>query len=836
MRHLAIVMVAAMGLAVCTTRAARIELVHDGAADATIVVANGKDDAPKRSAVDLQRYVEAITGVRLPIRTDGRRVEGVGLYIGRCKPSREADLPPADVTPEAFAIRVRDGNVFFAGRATPAIEFAVVSFIEDRLGVRWYWPGPLGEVLPARSPGRLAVDVDDEVCVPDWSPRVWSGNSWYPSWRDWNRRNKLSIGPPLPRRQFQNRVYDVFPPAKYAKTHPEYYPLVNGKRWIPPKGVRHWRPCESNPEVQRLIVEYAAAYFKDHPESDGFSVGMDDIVRICGCPNCRAMDASPKDYALHRFSDRHYKFVNLMARKIAERCPGKQVGTLIYQIVRPLPKTVERLEPNVFGYMTQCAPEWWRPGRKLADMALTREWAKRCSQLYRYDYWGLGFLTPRYCPHHVAEAMKFDKSLGLRGIYIEVYTCWPNTAPMIWAGSKMFWKTDLDVDELLDEFRTQMFGRASFIMKRYYGRLERSWNMPRAGRLGWGHANVAVNARSMSVKDLEACERLLVEARQAADSNVVRKRIDVVKAGLAFGGYLIRIVALADEIARSSVTDRASAEALLKKIAAVNRLEADRVEAWKAIRARKDLAGETFNALARYSRGRKFAQANGLASAAGTALPGVLEWFRANEPDRLDVVAAELKGLAGPLGELSRAWLFVQDRKPRNLLINGDFEKTGPSQAKPDKDWSTTHAPPGWSTWTTGSRPARFVVAAGTGVDRSNGVSISKSARACFLQDVAVKPGERYLCCVRAKRTPVGGQGDVMLSVRWRRPNGAWLEPRTQEGSVRLSAGASRFEPLMLLMTVPPGAGKLNYQLGVRDQGEGVTGWFDDAAVYRRAE
>jgi hypothetical protein len=244
------------------------------------------------------------------------------------------------------------------------------------------------------------------------------------------------------------------------------------------------------------------------------------------------------------------------------------------------------------------------------------------------------------------------------------------------------------------------------------------------------------------------------------------------------------------------------------------------------------LAGETFNALARYSQGRKFAQAEGLASAAAAVLPRVLQWFTENAPARWDTVSAQLKGLQGPLGELSKAWLAVRDGQLKDLLVNGDFETTGPNQAKTEKDWSTRQAPPGWSTWTTPSRPPRFIVASNEGVHRSRGAGIANAASACFLQSLSVKPGQRYFCCVQARRTPPGEQGDVTLSVRWRRSNGAWLEPRTNEGSVNLSASANDFEPLMLLVTVPPRAGKLTLLLSAKALGDGVAAWFDNTAVY----
>jgi hypothetical protein len=817
----------------CSLSAANLELVHGGRPGATIVVANDRDPGLKRAAADLRHYVRAITGVELPTVTDGRRVEGVGLYVGRCEVSLDTDSPPADVTPEAFAIRVRDGNVLFAGRATPAVEFAVYSFIEEKLGVHWFWPGPLGEVLPPRSPGKLVVNIEDEVRVPDWSPRVWSGCDYYPAWKDWNRRNRLSIGGPLPRRQCQNVIHRVFPPEKYAKTHPEYYPLIDGKRWIPAKGDNYWRPCESNPDVQRLVVEYAVEFFKKDPDSDSFSLGMDDISHVCGCPQCCAWDASPNDYARRRFSDRHYRFVNIMARKIADRCPGKHVGTLIYNIARELPKTVDRLEPNVFGYLTQCAPEWFRPGLRDKDMTLTREWAKRCSQLYRYDYWGLGFTMPRYCPHYVADAMKFDKSVGVRGMYVEVYTCWPNTAPMIWMGSKLFWKTGLDTDQLLNEFIAKMFGGAAPVMKRYYDRLEQAWCTPLAGRTSWGHGSLVVEAHSMSVEDVDAGEGLLAEATQAADSDAVRQRIDIVAAGLRWASYPIRTTALAGALARASISDGASAEATLGKIVTIDRLAGERVQVWKDVRARNDLAGETFNALARYSHGRKLNEAEGLAAPAAAAIPRVLQWFADHDPAGSDSAGARLKGLSGPFGGIARAWLLVQQQRPKNLLINGDFEDTGPNAAKAERDGSTTKAPPGWSTWHSGSSPAKFTHAAGKGLRSSRGVGITGADSACFLQTLPVKPGERYLCCEYARLLPPSAEADVTLSVRWRKPDGSWLTPSISEASASLSATPRDFEPLMLIVTVPPGAGQLTFLMYARNLGDEETAWFDNAAVYK---
>ncbi|MCP4639508.1 MAG: DUF4838 domain-containing protein, partial [bacterium] len=439
-----------------------------------------------------------------------------------------AALPPADANPETYAIHVKNGSLFLTGNHPPATAFAVVSCIEDDLGVRWFAPGDLWEYVPEGTAGKLVLDVRSRVVTPDWSPRVWSGHAWVRSWRDWNLRNKAVCIPPVPFRNMQNHLHTIFDPEKYAESHPEYYPLIDDNRWIPPEGYRNWRPCVSNPEVVRITVEAAREYLDAHPEHNSFSLAMDDIYRLCGCENCRAMDAAPDDYENKRFSDRHYKFVNAVARELAKTHPDKYIGTLCYHIARELPATVPKLEPNVFISMTQRVGEWWRPGRREADMTLTKAWRERCDHMSRYGYMGLGFLTPRVFPHAMAEGMKFDQALGFEGVYNECYTILPNVAPMMWMMAKLQWDTDLDAEALLGEFYQRMFGSAAATMMQYFLVLEESYMVARPERLelaGWGHRSLKTHSLALSLKDLERAEALIQKAATESEDPKVRARI-----------------------------------------------------------------------------------------------------------------------------------------------------------------------------------------------------------------------------------------------------------------------------------------------------------------------
>ena len=420
--------------------AAPLTLVKNGQPNATIVVQAKAPGPIQAAAKDLQKYLAKISGVELPLKSDGQEVAGITLNVGKTDSAQAGDFPDPKLNPGTYAITQRNDDVYFAGNHPSPTAFAVYSFLQDQLGLRWFAPGEDWEYVPQNAAqGDFTVEVNSLVSVPGTSPRIWSGHAWTKDWRDWNLRNKAVQSEKVPRRNFQNKMHTVFPQSKYGKNHPEYYPLLNGKRLNPSSdSTRDWWPCMGNKEVQRITVEYIRNYFEQHPGQDSFSLGMDDIYHMCDDPLCKAMDAHEDDYKRHRFSTRFYKFVNIIAKEIKKSHPDKFIGTLIYSIALQLPEGVPRMEDNVFGYIANgSVAQWYRPGIKEEWKNLTREWRKRVKHLSRYDYYGMGTHVPRVFPHAIDESIKFDKSLDLEGMYVEVYTFLPQTAPMIWAFAQM---------------------------------------------------------------------------------------------------------------------------------------------------------------------------------------------------------------------------------------------------------------------------------------------------------------------------------------------------------------------------------------------------------------
>lgn len=815
-------------------QAAPVVLAAKGQAVATVVLPAHASDKEKLAAEDLRHYVQALCGVELPLRADGQAVAATGLYIGRCAPTRDSDFPAAGLNPETYALHVREGSVFFTGRYPTPTYFAVASFLEGSLGVRWFAPGELWEYVPAGKPGELTVEVKDVVSVPDTSPRVWSGHQWTPDWQRWCLRNKAVLGEVVPRRQFQNFLFRVFPPETYGQTHPEYYPLINGQRWIPPAGAGpYWRPCESNPEVQRLTVEYARRWFDDSQDRDSFSLGMDDISHLCSCPNCRGLDAHPDSYEKHEFSDRHYKFVNAIAREVAKTHPDRYIGTLIYSVARKLPETVDKLEPNVFGYITEESASWWDPQVKAADHELTRQWRQRATHLSRYDYFGMGGFTPRVYPHLMAEQLKFDKSLGLEGMYTEVYTFLPNTAPMMWAFARLQWDVRPNVDSLLGEFYGKMFGAAAPTMKQYFDLLEKSWTTARPGRTtAWVHRNVLAMAQAMSAEDVAAGFKLLSQARRQADSEAVRRRIAVVEAGLRYGSYPIRAYALSQQLARTAVSDEGSAQRALATAVEMGEITRERQAFWAAAPRRQDLLGDVVRGLSAmgYLETGKVTQVEGGALVAAAQ---ALNWYEKHAPEKLPAVVADLSAKAKGSEVAALAQLKAQSGATglTNLLRNGGFEDRSTNAGQAEKDWQTSNAPVGWSSWSTDNR-ARFGLEPTAG--RSGAaVSMRGATSACYLQGVPVQPGERYLLQAWVKADPPTRAANATLAIRYNVKGGGWY-PRTEvEPSLSAPANAAGWHPLLLMVTIPPDAVRLIVMLSARGQEADATALFDEVTLYQ---
>ena len=175
------------------TENARLTLVRDGEPMATIVVARQAMDepAPKSeflqhyphvvwnrldAAKELQRYIKKISRAKLPIFADDKSIEGTMILVGERKHARDPGLTIALFARQEYLIRADGDRVMlmghdetyddwingtrnvgrpYGGCFSPletyqaiGTKYSITSFLEYHCGVRWYFPGEIGEVAP----------------------------------------------------------------------------------------------------------------------------------------------------------------------------------------------------------------------------------------------------------------------------------------------------------------------------------------------------------------------------------------------------------------------------------------------------------------------------------------------------------------------------------------------------------------------------------------------------------------------------------------------------------------------------------------------------------------
>ena len=72
------------------------------------------------------------------------------IYIGRCNAAKKQKLfsRTAELKDDGYIIKITSEVAYLIGKDPLATRFTVFGLLGDHLGVRWYMPGDIGEVVP----------------------------------------------------------------------------------------------------------------------------------------------------------------------------------------------------------------------------------------------------------------------------------------------------------------------------------------------------------------------------------------------------------------------------------------------------------------------------------------------------------------------------------------------------------------------------------------------------------------------------------------------------------------------------------------------------------------
>lgn len=526
---------------------AGLTLIENGRSPYTIVVARDASPSEQRGAQELQRFLEEISGVRLPVITDEVRPRGPLILVGR---SRTLDRlrVRADwdaLGPEGFLLRTAGRNLIIAGGRQRGTMYGVYVFLE-KLGCRWF----TAEVSRIPKLSTVRIPPLDEIHKPSFEYREPFFTEAFD--KDWAARNRAnghhskldeSTGGKIRYYPFVHTFYELLPPEKYFREHPEYYSLIAGKR-----RAERGQLCLTNPDVLRLATRTVLRWMRERPEATIFSVSQNDWTGWCECDNCRRVEE--EEGGAH--SGPLLRFVNALAAEVEKHHPDKLIDTLAYWYTEQPPARV-RPRPNVrirLCPIGACqAHPYERCDRNAYFVARLKAWSKITDRLYVWHY-NTNFA------HYLMPFPDFDELIadipmyhrhGVVGLFMQ--GAYPPGGGGEFAElrsyvmARLLWDVKADARQAMREFIEGVYGRAAPRIAEYLELLHRQVRMPPEGR--GHHLWIFQNpgAPYLEAAFLERARELLTRAEQDAENDAVRRRVRKVRLSIDYV-ELVRDLAL----------------------------------------------------------------------------------------------------------------------------------------------------------------------------------------------------------------------------------------------------------------------------------------------------
>ena len=508
--------------------------VLDGGRDAVIV-------APvvhPRSDHFLVRYIEESTGRKIKAvreRDHDPATMPYPIFAGRTKKAQELFGDKLkDMDADSYIVHVTENMAVLTGPSDRSARWAQVDFLRKYMGIDSYIPTPLGMVVPKHQ--RVLAPVETRFEVPAFRSRAFSRL---------NSKGR-TIGWRMYRRYaFHHNLHSFITPKEFGRTHPEYFPERDGKRIIVSSSASPG-PCIANPGVVRVVIEKCRKYFDKNPGKLTISLGMTD-GGWCECAKCKLADGPSIEINGKRTpkSFRYYTFVNQVAKALQESHPGKSIGVLGYAGADYPPEGIE-VQRNIIPYMCYTRANWYDRDVKKADLKVIDAWADRVDQIGLYEYlYGTGFSIPRIYNHYLAECLRHVAKKGGGGFYAEIYSNHGLDGPKAWVTEKLLWDPFQDVDDLVHKWCTALFEDAAPAMEKYFNRLERTRirNGRRLPGKPFGKFYYFNRDRQLDLfrpKDMDKLWADLDRARRAANSDLVRQRIDYFASTLKITDLTVR--------------------------------------------------------------------------------------------------------------------------------------------------------------------------------------------------------------------------------------------------------------------------------------------------------
>ena len=265
----------------------------------------------------------------------------------------------------------------------------------------------------------------------------------------------------------------ILPADHYFGDHPEYFPLIGGKRT--PGGQR----CLSNRKMRHEFAESMKKWLAKLPDVSPVGICPNDGYGWCECKACRALDTE-EDRKTGSVNGRVADFVKFIAGEFKDRTVGNYCYSNFsdfYKLIDPLP---ENLVLSFTAFHCHAHPLFDASCPKNAEFARrAAELKGKGARFYIYDYYThkWGFL-PAPMWKVVSRDFKEWKKMGVEGFLSEVSATgaasWNSFWPSLLMAAETMLDAGADPDALIDDWCAARYGGAAGEMREYFRTWERA--------------------------------------------------------------------------------------------------------------------------------------------------------------------------------------------------------------------------------------------------------------------------------------------------------------------------------------------------------------------------
>ena len=498
-----------------------VVLVEEGAPSAVVVLPMNAEPIAAYAADELVYHIEKASGARIEILNEplDQPLATPAVYVGATRAAQDAGIDPEALASEEAMLRTLDGNLYIVGNDGPgdALSYGnthsgtlwgVYEILERYLGVRWLWPGELGEFIPHT--WDIRIPELDETLVPCFVVRNQRPGLGRRGFAEGHER--MSFSPEhakryghdqtvflrrhrMGRSDTSHRAQRRFGSGhsftgwweRYGEEHPEWFQMLPDGRRGPQDPNRPHRVsmCPSNPGLHAKIVELWQEERKKYPgERANIDLSENDGSAYCVCDKCVAWDGPPsalntlpagleRSYEPVQAGTRYARFAKAVYELASAIDPDVKVSYYAYLNYFWAPTPPVAMYPNI---VIEFVP-WFRWAGWFPRTEAEHDWIKEqwlgwqrtgVSAHYRPNWFLDGYTMPLVYMHQFGDAFQFYARNGMTGTdFDSLQGQWAAQGPNLYLLSRIHVRPEMSVDTILDEYYAA-FGPASDAVKAYF--------------------------------------------------------------------------------------------------------------------------------------------------------------------------------------------------------------------------------------------------------------------------------------------------------------------------------------------------------------------------------